>query len=100
MSEPAFTDTDRPKRKESCHLRDVKNPDGRTERVVYEPTSHEIVTLNPTATLIFDLCDGTRSVLEIAQTLERKFRAPADVLKRDLLDTLHLFRKTSLLLDP
>ncbi len=94
---PEFRDEDRPRRKDSCHVREIDGADGRKERVVYEPVSHEVVVLNGTASLIFDLCDGTRTVAGMAAALGGRFAAPADVLRRDLLQTLELFRAKSLL---
>ena len=67
------------------------------EQVVYEPTSHEVVVLNPTAAFIFGACDGTRTVVELLDVMVGRFAAPAEVLEKDLLATLELFRRKNLL---
>ena len=37
--------------------------------VVYDPTEDKVHHLNPSASIIFDLCDGTRDAEAIAQIL-------------------------------
>jgi len=81
-----------PKIRNSCHVRKV----GR-EHVVYEPVSHEVVVLNATAAFIFEHCDGERTAADLVAAMASRFHAPADVLERDLLQTLELFRQKSLL---
>jgi uncharacterized protein len=92
MTSGAYSEDARPKTKPTCHVREV----GR-ERVVYEPTSHEVVVLNPTAHFIFERCDGTRTVRELLDALAHRFDAPRDVLERDLLATLSVLRSKGLL---
>lgn len=82
----------RPKTRASCHVREVGD-----EHVVYEPVSHEVVVLNPTAHLIFTLCDGSRTVGQMLEELLERFAAPAEVLQRDLLETVGLFQAKDLL---
>jgi uncharacterized protein len=83
---------DRPRTRASCHVREVGN-----ERVVYEPTSHEVVILNATAHYIFTLCDGEHSVRTMLDALASRFAAPREVLERDLRATLALFAGKGLL---
>ncbi len=86
-----------PKTRSTCHAREIQNPDGRTERVVYEPSSHEVVVLNGTASLIFDLCDGSRTHDDLVSELVRRYAAPREVLARDLASTLSHFAAKGLL---
>ncbi len=81
-SEP-YGDADRPRVSPACHARDL---DG--EKVVYDPTTHEVVVLNATAAFILERCDGEHSVEEIARELVERYDAPAEVLHGDLLATL------------
>ena len=78
-----FAEDDRPRTAPGAHVRDLED-----EKVVYDPATHEIVVLNATAALIFELCDGDLSVAQILEELKRRFDAPADVLCRDLHATL------------
>jgi hypothetical protein len=94
----AWSDGDRPVRRADCHARDLPPKEGRSERVVYVPETHEVVVLNPTASAIFDLCDGRNDVAAILAALEKRFRAPAGVLRSDLLRTLAEFRGKGLIL--
>lgn len=88
----AFAMDQKPKVRPSCHVREVG-----AERVVYEPVSHEVVILNATAYLIFEHCDGGRSVAEILEVLAGRFAAPREVLARDLRATLELLASKGLL---
>jgi PqqD family protein of HPr-rel-A system len=48
--------------------------------VVYDPRRDLVHHLNPTAAVIFDLCDGTRDVAAIASTLAEVFGLDAPPL--------------------
>jgi hypothetical protein len=48
------------------------------ELVVYDLDRHEAHCLNPTAALVFEHCDGRRTVEEIAWALGRELDVPAD----------------------
>ncbi len=41
--------------------------------IVYDPSSDQVHHLNPTASVIFDLCDGTRDTDAIASTLAKVY---------------------------
>ena len=56
--------SDQPRRAESLEVNEAE--DG---LVVYDPTHDQVHHLNASAALIFDLCDGTRGVDEIAAVL-------------------------------
>lgn len=57
-----------------------------------------IHALNPTARLIWDLCDGTHSVAEIETALRAAFDVPADYdLHLDIQRTLEVFWRKGLL---
>jgi PqqD family protein of HPr-rel-A system len=48
------------------------------EKVVYDPRTGEVHYLNATAALVFELCDGSGSVREIAGDLAEAFGLPED----------------------
>ena len=48
------------------------------EKVVYDPRTGEVHYLNATAALVFELCDGSGSVQEIAGDLAEAFGLPED----------------------
>ncbi len=81
----------KPMRVAGCHAREL---DG--EKVVYDPATHEVCVLNPTAAFIFELCDGAATVADIRAALEERYDAPAEVLGRDLDATLTLLREKRL----
>lgn len=51
------------------------------------------LTLNRSGRAIWDLCDGVRSVSEIADALAARFSADREILSRDVADTLATFSK-------
>ncbi len=84
--------SERPRRVAGCHVRDLGG-----EKVVYDPSTHEVVVLNATAAFIFELCDGALSVPEMVSALKREFEAPEEVLRADLHATLTELRSKRLL---
>jgi len=89
---PNGSPAEKPRRSPGCHVRDLAG-----EKVVYEPSSHEVVVLNATAALIFELCDGERTVHDIVARLSQEFAAPEAVLRSDLDATLTELRARRLL---
>jgi len=50
--------------------------------VVYDTAAERIHTLNATAAYVWNCCDGSRNLLDIASELQRQLNAvPADVLQ-------------------
>ncbi len=50
------------------------------EAVIYDEGTGDLHHLNPTATIVFSLCDGTATIREIADDLAEAFtRSPAEV---------------------
>jgi hypothetical protein len=45
--------------------------------VVYDPTHDQVHHLNPSASMIFDLCDGTRDADAIAEVLAEAYELAA-----------------------
>lgn len=74
---------DRPKRKENFKLEEVGG-----EILLYHPETAKILYCNETAKLIWQLCDGTRTGDEMAETLREAFPEEADSVADDVKETL------------
>lgn len=62
------------------------------EFCVYDPVSDDLLVLNRTAALIFDLADGTRSIEEITAELSRAFEGTeTSGISDDVESTLEQF---------
>ena len=48
------------------------------EAVIYDEETAELHHLNPTATIVFGLCDGTATMAEIAADISEAFGVPID----------------------
>ena len=68
------------------------------EYLIYSAAHKEIHVTNPTAQLIWELCDGTHTVDDISQELHAHFSIP---LERDVIadihNTLNIFKSKDLL---
>lgn len=58
-----------------CHDLDVTEADDGL--VVYVPERRRVHHLNATASLVFELCNGTNSLTEIATVVQRVFALPS-----------------------
>jgi PqqD family protein of HPr-rel-A system len=67
------------------------------EAVVYDDASGELHHLNPSATLVFGLLDGTASVRELAADVSDVFGIPPDEVERQLRRLVRDFRRLGLL---
>jgi PqqD family protein of HPr-rel-A system len=67
------------------------------EAVVYDDDSGELHHLNPTATVVLTLCDGTATVKELSAEIADVFRQPPDEVERQVRALLRDFRKVGLL---
>jgi hypothetical protein len=74
------------KRKDDYRLEEV---DG--ELLLYHPGSTKILYCNETASLIWQLCDGTRGEEEIVSTLSEAYPDAGDAVAEDVKATLHQF---------
>jgi hypothetical protein len=71
-------------------------PDYRLERLdrellLYHPTKTKALHLNETASIIWTLCDGTRTIAEIIALLREGFPDQADVIAEEVESSLRLF---------
>lgn len=85
-----------------------ERPEGRIDNVSAEVVGHDYVLhdgatgqvhfLNQTAALVWDLCDGTRTLREIAAEVARLYGRPADVVVPDVQRAVGLLRDHDLFL--
>jgi len=54
--------------------------------VLLNPQSGEYYTLDAVGIRIWELCDGTRTVSQIAAIIGQEYDAPIEVIERDALD--------------
>ena len=68
------------------------------ERLLYDPTTDKVHTLNPTASLIWSLCDGRHSLQEIRKAIQENFSVKGTVeVEKDILKNLKELRELGLL---
>jgi hypothetical protein len=67
------------------------------EAVIYDQRKVDILHLNPTATIVFNLCDGTSTVKEMAGDIADVFQMPADQVERQVRSLIRDFKQTALL---
>ena len=67
------------------------------EAVVYDQTSRELHHLNPAATIVLSLCDGTLSVEEIASVVSEAFGVHLDRVLPDVRAAVERFGHAGLL---
>ena len=83
---------ERPKLREDLVFRQVEE-----DFVAYDPVSDRTVLLNRSAAVLLDLCDGRRTLDEIAGTLAETYSSHADEIRRDLESSLEELRAQGLL---
>ena len=67
------------------------------EAVIYDEQTADLHHLNPTATIVFGLCDGTATMAEIATDISEAFRVPATEVEVQVRGLVRQFRKAKLL---
>jgi PqqD family protein of HPr-rel-A system len=66
------------------------------EAVVYDERNGDMHHLNPTATLVFGLCDGTATGRELAHDIAAAYGQPVDEVVQQVQALLRQFRKAKL----
>ena len=61
------------------------------ELLLYHPTKTLTVYMNETASLVWQLCDGKRTVAEIVQQLQQAYPEAADNMQSDVEQALAVF---------
>lgn len=67
------------------------------EAVIYDDANSRIHYLNPTATLVFSIFDGTATVRDLAQDIAQVYQVPPDEVEKQVRALLRDFRKANLL---
>lgn len=69
------------------------------EAIVYDDRGRKIHHLNPTATIVFGLCDGSSTIPELSGEIAQAFGLPQAQVERQVRALLRQFRKEEFL-DP
>jgi len=77
---------DKPRRQPDYRLEMIDN-----ELLLFHPTHEKILYCNETASLIWQLCDGQRTVQEITDLLSAAYPEAADVIAGEVQTTLEAF---------
>ena len=87
-----MTRAQRPRARDDLHVVEL---DG--EAIVYDEHTGDLHHLNPVATVVLDLCDGSATASEVARDIARAFdEAPPDV-ERHVRRCIRRFRTVGLL---
>ena len=81
----------------------LRQPDFRLEKMdnellLFNPKTTNILYLNETASLIWQLCDGQRSVTDMITLLIETFPEAGNSIKQDVDETITLFQKHGVIL--
>ena len=82
--------SDKPRRQPDYRLEIIDN-----ELLLFHPTHEKILYCNETASLIWQLCDGQRTVQEIADLLSAAYPEAADTIAGEIKATLDDFLRHS-----
>ncbi len=61
------------------------------EILLYSPASTRSIYLNPSASVIWQLCNGEATIGEITQALSERFPDAADSIGTDVVETIQTF---------
>lgn len=67
------------------------------EAVIYDEDSGDLHHLNPTATIVFGLCDGTSTMRQMSLDISEAFGVPAGEVEGQIRALIRSFRKANLL---
>jgi PqqD family protein of HPr-rel-A system len=67
------------------------------EAVIYDEETSDLHHLNPTATIVFGLCDGSATIADISRDISEAFGVPADEVEAQVRTLVRQFRKAKLL---
>ena len=58
------------------------------ELLLYDPVGSRIIQLNPTAALVWQLCDGQRTIGEMVTLLQAAYPDASESIERDVTEIL------------
>jgi PqqD family protein of HPr-rel-A system len=67
------------------------------EAVIYDERSGNLHHLNPTATVVFSLCDGNSTIKEMARDIGEAFEVPPADVEKQLRQLIRDFQGSELL---
>jgi PqqD family protein of HPr-rel-A system len=67
------------------------------EAILYDDRTGGIHHLNPAATVVLELCDGTASTAEIAREIAEAFGEPPELIEPQIRGVIRQFRRSELL---
>ncbi len=67
------------------------------EVLIYSSKSERVFSLNSSAKAIWELCDGSHTIIEIGQELGERVGCSGDELLDDIIDAISKFREHGLL---
>jgi len=67
------------------------------EAVIYDEDGGDLHHLNPTATIVFGLCDGTSTMRQMSLDISEAFGVPAVEVEGQIRTLIRSFRKARLL---
>jgi hypothetical protein len=67
------------------------------EAVIFDEQSGALHRLNPTATIVFGLCDGTATIRDISRDICEAFGVPLTEVESQVRGVIRQFRKSKLL---
>jgi PqqD family protein of HPr-rel-A system len=70
------------------------------EAVIYDEVSGNLHHLNPGATIVFSLCDGTATIKELSEEISVVFELERSEVERQIRSVLREFRRQDLLANP
>jgi PqqD family protein of HPr-rel-A system len=76
----------------------VEELDG--EALIYDEESGQLHHLNPTATLVFTLCDGNATVREMTTDISELYEMPPDEVEPQVRTLIREFRTAGLIAGP
>ena len=82
-----------------AHTRALRRDEG-DETLLFDPANGAIHSLNATARRIWELCDGARSVDEIARALAAEYDLTDDQIRHDVAALVAEMRTLGLILTP
>ncbi len=80
-----------------CRLNGITDCSLSDEAVLHSPESEKALSLNSSAKAIWELCDGSRTIVEISQELGKRFGCPGTELLSDVITAISEFHKLSFL---
>jgi PqqD family protein of HPr-rel-A system len=67
------------------------------EAVIYDEETSDLHHLNPTATIVFGLCDGSATIADISTDISEAFGVPVEEVRGQVRTLIRQLRRANLL---